>query len=437
MGLKNGGAMGKGHSMNSFNDILNRPTVFRNRNTLSPHYVPEALPHREKEIEKIMETVTPALRGEKPRNVLIYGKTGTGKTCSVRYVMEKFEQAETNSKMVYMNCRIYNSRYRILQKIIKDHVPGFEKQGYGIAFLYEKMLEWVRGDGKSLIYVLDEIDVVADLDDLIYTLTRSNDELNRGSITLIGISNKVSFKERLDPRSRSSLCETEMVFPPYTSFQLKEILKQRAETGFSEGTVDEGAVNLAAAIAAQDNGDARYALKLLLKAGEIADEEKVTQVTDVHVDSARRKVDEDISVEAITTLPRHQQIVLYSVASLQVEGGKYSSLSDNGHSRVNGLISGEVFERYVSLSKRFSTEARGARWYREYLNDLEMLGLLTLTESGKGQRGHTRFIKLACSPEKVMRLIESRAFGPASPSSAAVPGVTDVASSECGPAGAG
>jgi cell division control protein 6 len=175
--------------------------------------------------------------------------------------------------------------------------------------------------------------------------------------------------------------------------------------------VTDGAINLAAAIAAQDNGDARYALKLLQKAGELADGNGGKLISDEHVEHARRTVDEDISYEAISTLPRHQQIVLYSIASLQTEGGKYSSLSDNGGSRVNGLLSGEVFEAYASFTKKFRTEARSARWYREYLNDLEMLGLLTLTESGKGQRGRTRFIKLACSPEKVMRLIESHVFG--------------------------
>ncbi len=399
--------------MNSFNDILAAPTIFRDRNVLSPHYLPETLPHREKEIERIMKAVSPALKGEKTRNLLIYGKTGTGKTCSVKYVMERLAEAgsEAKVKIAFINCRIYNSRYRILQKVVQDFLPQHDKAGCGLAFLYERILDWIEEDGKCFLFVLDEMDMVKDLDDLTYTLTRSNDEIKKGGVGLVGISNKLSFKDRLDPRTRSSLFETEMVFSPYTSYQLKEILKHRVSKGFAEGSVDEAAINLAAAIAAQDNGDARYALKLLQKAGELADEQKAKVLLDTHVEDARKNVDEDVSYEAISTLPRHQQIVLCAIASLQLEGSRYSRLGDNGDSGDNGLLSGEVYDKYLQAARRFRTEGRSARWYREYLQDLEMLGLITMVESGRGQRGHTRFIKLAYSPQKIMKLIETNILG--------------------------
>ena len=66
--------------MPTFSEILNKPSVFLDRNVLSPHYIPETLPFREKEIERIMNGLSPALRNERPRNMFIYGKTGTGKT---------------------------------------------------------------------------------------------------------------------------------------------------------------------------------------------------------------------------------------------------------------------------------------------------------------------------------------------------------------------
>jgi Cdc6-related protein, AAA superfamily ATPase len=41
--------------------------------------MPDELPHREKEIEKVASILVAALKKETPSNVFIYGKTGTGK----------------------------------------------------------------------------------------------------------------------------------------------------------------------------------------------------------------------------------------------------------------------------------------------------------------------------------------------------------------------
>jgi len=398
--------------MQSFIDILQKPTVFANRNVLSPHFVPIQLPFRERELEKIMVCVSPALQGSRPRNIFLYGKTGTGKTACVRRVMSKFEALGSKAKVAYVNCRIYNSRYKVLQKALKGFLPEIEKSGFGITFMYEKMLDWIATDGKFLILALDEVDMVKDLDELVYSLTRSNDEIPKGGISIIGISNNLSFKDRLDSRSKSALFETELVFAPYNTQQLAEILLQRSVEGFKQGVVSESAVSLAAAAAANETGDARYALRLLLRAGEIADERlapdatsTALKVTDKEVDAARRAVDEDVAKEAICTLPEHQQLVLLSVANLTLAGGsRYAKLSEENNDGF--LFSGEVYEEYLHLCKVHAGEPRSARWYREYLHDLEMLGLITMIDSGKGVRGHTRFIKIGFSAPEIKSIIE-------------------------------
>ncbi len=444
--------------MPSFDDILSAPSIFADRNVLSPHFVPEQLPFREKEIERIMVAVAPALADERSRNLFIYGKTGTGKTCTVRRVMLKFEAQRSRAKSSYINCRMYNSRYRVIQKLAKDLNPELDKSGFGVATLYEKLVEYIDGAAsekagldsrlqprpnpsgpagskagasapapahaekapppspdpsspntpRRLVVVLDEVDMVRDLDELLYTLTRMNDELVRGSISILGITNRLSFKEALDPRSKSSLCETEMVFVPYTTPQLEAILIDRAKAGFKPGVVDPSALGLAAAIAAQETGDARYALKLLLKAGEISDEKRLPAVTHSEVEEARRNVDVDLAAETIATLPAHQQLVLLAVCNLTIEGNRYQRL---GAPAVNSesdahLMSGEVYEEYSRICRSHKKPKRSARWYREYLNDLEMLGLITTIESGRGMRGHTRLIKPGYSPAQMKSIVE-------------------------------
>ena len=235
--------------MASFEKILSQQSIFKNLSVLSPHYVPKELPFREKHIEEIMNVVSPALKGQKPRNLFIYGKTGTGKTCSMKHIMEEFVEAgkKRGADMHYVNCRIYNSRYRIMQKIMKNYIPELEKSGFGLPFLYEKLIE-ICSEGKQMVVILDEIDMTKDLDELVYTLTRANDEIKDGGVSMVGISNKLSFKDSLDPRSKSSLYETEMIFQPYTAEQLRKILEQRVEEGFEKNVVEPSAINLAAAI---------------------------------------------------------------------------------------------------------------------------------------------------------------------------------------------
>jgi len=344
-------------NMASFEKFMNTGDIFKNISVLSPHYVPKTLPFREKQMEEVMGVIAPALKGHKPRNMIIYGKTGTGKTCTMKRIMDEFEKVKTDANIHYLNCRIYNSRYRILQKFMKFYYKELEKSGFGLPFLYEKIIETL-GRNHQMIVVLDEIDMVKDLDELVYTLTRANDEAEKGGITIIGISNKLSFKERLDPRSRSSLHEVELIFPPYTSEQLQKILEQRVDEGFQKDVIKPSAINLASAITAQESGDARYALKLLLHAGEIAEQH-----------------------------------------------GKRLDEIENGF-----LMSGEVYDEYEKNCRELNKKSRSLRWYKEYLNDLEMLGLVTTTPSSKGIRGHTTLVKLGHTPEDVFEITKKNLF---------------------------
>lgn len=364
--------------------------------------MPESLPFREQQISEIKAIVAPALENKKPRNLFVYGKTGSGKTVSVKRVMEMFNAAAKPASMHYINCRIYNSRYRILQKALKNFVPELEKAGFGLTFLYEKLIE-VAGSGQQLVLILDEIDMVKDLDELIYTLTRANDEIKTGGVTIIGISNRLSFKDALDQRSKSSLYETEMIFAPYTSEQLREILKQRAAEGLHENAMEVSAINLIAAITAQENGDARYALKLLFKAGEITEQAGKKSITDDDVELARKKVDIDLASETIATLPENHQLVLYAVSSIAVNGSRYARLDIE---EEGFLFSGEVYEEYERTCRKVRKRARSVRWYHEYLGDLEMLGLITTKMSSKGVRGHTTLIRLGHDAKDIQEMIK-------------------------------
>ncbi len=390
--------------MQTFQEILNRETIFLNADALSPHYIPDTLPHREKQIEQIMLIISSALKGIRPQNIFLYGKTGTGKTSTVRYVMQEFQKVSSTCRMIYTNCRIHNSLYKVMHKTMKELDPELEKLGFGLSFFYERLIE--RLSSESLIVVLDEIDMVKDLDQLIYTFIRANDEVKKGFVSIIGISNNLSFKDKLDTRSKSSLSEIEIVFPPYNASQLQDILWQRIKIALKPNSVDTGAVNLAAAITAQESGDARHALKLMLRAAMIADSRNEKVVHESDIEEVRRVVEDETINEVIKSLPEHQKIVLLAIALLTIQEKKQLRLSIPNEDPDSALLlSGEVYERYVLLCKEMKKRFRSARWYREYINELEMLGLITVTETGKGIRGHSRFIKIGYRPDKVINML--------------------------------
>ncbi|MEM0074442.1 MAG: AAA family ATPase [Candidatus Micrarchaeaceae archaeon] len=392
----------------SFADLFKESDIFANREVLSPHYVPDILLFRNDQIEAIEHAIASSLKGERGRNLFIYGRTGTGKTSCIKHVINEIDKLpNVRARISYINCRIYNSRFRVLSKIVSDHLPFYAKRGYGVAEIYEKIVNWIEEDGKILLVVLDEIDIVKDLDDLIYTLARANSDIRQGGVTIIGISNKLTFKDTLDPRSLSSLYENEILFPPYNANELIAIIKDRVAKGFKPGKIDDESISLAAAIAAKESGDARLALEIISKAGEIAESKKLGAITVKEVEEAEKDAEEEIAYDAVATLPEHQRILLYAIALLAEHGTKFRKLADGNESY---LFSGEIYNKYADIAKALKKESKSTRWYRKYLADLELQGLIATFESGKGIRGHTKLVKLLFSPKKIKETIEKSMF---------------------------
>jgi len=396
---------------NIFESVVRNQTIFLDRNVMSPHYTPNQLPFRESQISEITGLLGGTLQGKRPDNLFVYGKVGTGKTVTVKYVLQQLDsfsrQNNANAETTYVNCRTHNSKYKVLLSVLRKFYPEENFIGFSSAFVYEKLLEHANKNNKHLVLALDEVDKIKDVDELIYALSRGNDELEHGSISIIGISNNLLFKDRLDPRTKSSLCENEMVFSPYNAEELCAILKARVEKAFKQGTVDESAISCASAFAAQETGDARTAVMLLLRAGELADKATVSRITDAEVKKAKNKVEEEIIFNMIKTLPSQQQLVLYAISSLTVNNKVQKRITVG---EENVLFSGEIYDEYKRVAKTLGETIITSRWYRQYINELEIYGLVLTAQSGKGIRGNTRLIKLGFDAKKIKDALEAELF---------------------------
>ncbi len=400
---------------NIFQQFIAKHTVFLDKNIISPHYVPDALPFRQKQIEQISTALAATLQGKKADNVFIYGKVGTGKTVTVKHVLQQLQQfiEQSNSPVgfAFVNCRNHNSKYKVLLKAMQRFYPKEDFIGYSASFVFEKLLQVAAEKGKNLIIVLDEIDKAKDLDELVYSLTRANDELPFGSISILGISNNLFFKERLDARTKSALLEKEMVFPPYNAEELKAILQERVAKAFKPGAVSTSAINLAAAIAAQETGDARTAIMLLLRAGEEADKMQFSEVTDVMVRKAKASVEQEVILNMVATLPKQQQLVLYAISLLTTQGKGMQRITSSGQSEEGVFCSGDLYNEYKRLALSLNESVVSSRWFREYINELDTYGLLLTTASGKGVRGATTLIKLGFDAKKLRAVLEKELMG--------------------------
>jgi len=383
--------------LDSIFEAASRARLLRNREVLLPDYVPLELPHRSEEIRRLAEVVAPALRGERPNNVFIYGLTGTGKTAVTKYVLRRLQELASQKgamvQSIYVNVRQRETPYKVLADVAEQLGLRVPFTGLSIGELFSRIVKRLSRLEGVYIVVLDEIDfLVRRGDDVLYDLTRVNEHLQRARVSVIGITNSVRLVDSLDPRVRSSLGEQTLVFSPYNAEQLKDILSQRAAMAFNDGALEEGVIPLCAALAAREHGDARRALDLLRVAAEIAEREGAPKVTEEHVMRARAEIERDKVSDVIRTLPLHSKLVLASV------------LSATGWGRGEATT-GDVYSTYRSVVRSLGLEEVTLRRVSGVLGELDMLGIISGRVVSRGRYGKTRVVELAAEPETVAQAL--------------------------------
>ncbi|MHC1631788.1 MAG: ORC1-type DNA replication protein [Methanotrichaceae archaeon] len=378
-----------------FADLLKRDELFECRDVLRSTYTPTELPHRENQINNLASILVPALRGETPSNVLIYGKTGTGKTAVTKYVGKELEAAgrDFGCFILYSNCEVVDTQYRVLAHLARRFGRDIPMTGWPTDQVYEEVRDSLDEHPRIVVIVLDEVDKLARKgDDILYNLSRINSDLDQSRVSLIGISNDLKFTEFLDPRVKSSLGEDEIIFPPYNAEQIRDILEQRASMAFKANVLEEDVIPLCSAFAAQEHGDARRALDLLRISGELAERTGYSLVSEKHVRSAREKIERDQVREVVSTLPTQSKLVLYSVLLLEEQGAR-------------NVTTGVVYNMYKQLCPLVEIDYLTHRRIADLIAELDMLGIIHTVVVSKGRYGRTKEITLSIPLGKLKAMI--------------------------------
>jgi len=368
-------------------------------------YMPDTLPHREREIDGLATILVPALRDETPSNVFIYGKTGTGKTAVTKYVgkelLSKGDETGKKVSFIYINCEVVDTQYRLLQNIANHFIEDWSERipftGWPTDEVYSKLKQMIEKESGVIVIILDEVDKLKG-DEALYNLSRINADLKNAKVSIVGLSNDLKFTEFLDPRVKSSLGEENMIFPPYDARELEDILNQRVKIALKPDSIEGDVVPLCSALAAQEHGDARRALDLLRMSAEIAERSKSMKISKKHVRLAQNKIEIDRIIEVVRTLPTQSKLILLAILLQDKQNQKSGA--------TGAITTGEVYEIYKDLSKKIRMDILTQRRIADLISELDMLGIITARVISKGRYGRTRDIRVSSSSEDIMKILQ-------------------------------
>ncbi len=385
-----------------------RKQLIKNKNVLQTTYIPEQLPHRKEQIERIVSIISIALNGEKPSNIIIYGKTGTGKTAVLNYIGKELRKADPDTDTcyyLYVNCEVVDTAYGILYNIASQFIKNINQRipftGWSFEKLYEELYTEMEKLNRVFVIVLDEVDhmITKKGDAILYYLAKINEHLSNSKVSLIGISNNMKFLELLEPKARSRLGGESMIFPPYTKDQLEDILKERAEQVFDEGVLADEVITFCAAMAAKNEGDARMAIDLLRTAADIAERNGDNVITEAHVKSAKNSIELDVVEEAIKTLTVQSKCVLLSIIK-----------NDESNNKV--MVTGDVYNTYKEIVDILGLSPLTQRRITDLISELDMMGLINASIRSFGRAGRTKEITLEIPKDIVTKFKADPFFDP-------------------------
>lgn len=380
--------------------IFDRPEI------LDIDYVPDEnrIVGRNEQIREVAQQIGPAIKGRPANSLVIFGKTGCGKSLVAKHVMQRVGQEATNQgtnlATGYVSCHQAEGNFEVISRFGRQiNVPQssekFPSRGLSASEYFDRLWTVLNNHYDGCILVLDEVDELKD-DEVLLTFSRAGED---GSvdipIAVIAISNKISFRDRLSEKTKSSFGHNDLVFDPYTYQDLQAILENRKDA-FVEGALAEGVIPKAAALSAKEHGDARKAIRLLKYAGDVAKAEEADQVTEQHIEDARKEAEVERLLSLISGLPSHTRYIIFAMGLLK----------DNQPNK-DWFKTSSVTEKYAAVCRGEGINPLSDERVGELLDELAFLEVTSIRRGQGEGKGHYKQHRLLWDPEIVFNAVET------------------------------
>ena len=320
-------------------------SIFRDRSKLSPRFVPDELPHRQAQVDQLVHVFSDAADDPDrfPLTILqAIGTAGIGKTTTVirstKIIEEKFAKNRLVLKTAYINLKLQGgNKFAIYRFLLERIAPDLPSQGLSAEEMLRYLLRYLRDNKKYALIVMDEIDYLIKTSkdtSIVYDLTRLNEFEPDKPCNVKGvifIARSTDFYSKLDAAELSTLGRVPMEFSHYTLEQASDILENRSEQAFNPKAIGSDIIDKVAKIttSAEVNGDVRYALDLLLYAGNLAESQGTGRVTLDQVRKVHGQTHPSITTEELDSLSKnHLASLIAVVRALKSKKKQYVELRD-------------------------------------------------------------------------------------------------------------
>ncbi|MFX0035024.1 MAG: ORC1-type DNA replication protein [Candidatus Hermodarchaeota archaeon] len=376
--------------MEYFEELLKRPSIFKNESKLDINFVPNKLPHRDKELSLLSQLFLGLITNPNSisRKILITGKTGIGKTVTVKLFGELLEQASEkrniNIKYIHINCRKERTSYKVLITIIQLLNKQFPKRGYSLQDLLDILIELLNQQNLHLLIALDELSyLINNREDLVYLLTRINDDSIKDDqrISIIGIVRDLSCLNNLDNSTLSTLQRNIIQFNKYSKDQIFDILKYRIDISLKEKVLSDKIIEMISDITF-DSGDIRYGLNILWRACKIAESKSLKYVS---LECIRLANQDLLPFSALDTLEdMTSQKLLFLLAIIR-------ALDESDKSKISFTKALGIYY-IICENMRLNPRSHSQIW--NYLQEFKRESIVKIQIMSKGIKGRKIFIEI-------------------------------------------